>query len=43
MSTKKNEEYQSPSCRPIYLDMSGNVMSTTPEIGITPWEEGDEI
>lgn len=43
MSNKKHEEYLSPNCRIFHFEMAGNVMSPNPEIGIDPWEEGEEI
>ena len=43
MSNKKHEEYQSPTCHALQFEMAGNVMSPNPEIGIDPWEEGEEI
>lgn len=43
MSNTKNEEYQTPDCHAFPLELAGNVMSPKPEVGINPWEEGDEI
>lgn len=43
MSNKKNEEYKTPTCHAFHIEMADNVMSPKPEVGINPWEEGDEI
>ena len=43
MSNTNKEEYQTPTCYAFHLGLACNVMSPKPEVGINPWEEGDEI
>lgn len=42
MSTKTKEEYKTPSCQIIHFELSGNVMSPKPSIGINYWEDDEE-